>query len=156
LSEPVVHGAPGDGRTACRITGAALTAFALAMIAFGDVIQPGKMADFFEATSPALIPTAVLVAMAVCGVAMMVWPDTNNTEQFSLSSFGLKLAALLYLFVFVALLPVVGWLIASLGLLLTMPLLAGYRNPLGIAAATVLVLGSIWLVFVVGIDAPLP
>jgi hypothetical protein len=37
-----------------------------------------------------------------------------------------------------------------------MPLLAGYRNPLGIAAATVLVLGSIWLVFVVGIDAPLP
>ncbi|MGB3272696.1 MAG: tripartite tricarboxylate transporter TctB family protein [Xanthobacteraceae bacterium] len=156
MSEPASGGVLGHERTASRMTGAILTASALAMIAFGDIIQPGKMSGFFEPTSPALVPTVVLVALAICGLTMVVWPDASNTERFSLSSLGLKLAALLYLFVFTSLLPVVGWLIASLGLLLTMPLLAGYRKPVGIMAAAALVLGSIWLVFIVGIDAPLP
>lgn len=156
MNEPAAGGVLGHERTASRITGAVLTAFALAVLVFGDIIQPDKMSGFFEPTSPALIPAAVLVVLAICGLTMVVWPDASNTDRFSLSSFSLKLAALLYLFVFTSLLPVAGWLIASLGLLLTMPLLAGYRNPVGIIAAAVLVLGSIWLVFIVGIDAPLP
>jgi len=156
VNEPTAGGVLGHERTASRITGVVLTAFALAVLVFGDIIQPDKMSDFFEPTSPALIPAAVLVVLAICGLTMVVWPDASNTDRFSLPSFGLKLAALLYLFVFTSLLPVAGWLIASLGLLLTMPLLAGYRNPVGIIAAAALVLGSIWLVFIVGIDAPLP
>lgn len=146
----------GSNRVGARITGAVIVAVALAILVFGGIVRPGRMGSFFQATSPGLLPGAVLLALLICGLALLVRPDSVKGEDFSWSSFGHKVAALLYLFAYTSLLPILGWFVASLGLLLTLPLLAGYRKPLGIAAAAALVLGSIWMVFVVGIDAPLP
>lgn len=156
MNDGTDDGALHDGRTATRVTGAVLVALASGILVFGDLIRPGKMAKFFEATSPGLIPAAVLAALAVCGLVMILRPDAHDAERFSLRSFGLKVMALLYFFAYTSLLPLVGWLLASLGLLLSMPILAGYRNPVGILVSAVLVLGSIWSIFVVGIGAPLP
>ena len=149
-------GAVDDDRAATRVTGIVIAALALMILAFGSLVRPGRMASFFQATSPGLIPAGVLVALAICGLLLAARPDGGAKGRLSLAEVGRNLAALLYLFAYTWLLPILGWLVASLGLLLSLPVLAGYRNPVGIAALTILVLGSIWLVFVVGIGAPLP
>lgn len=156
MSNSVDNGALGSERTASRVTGAVVMVFALTILTLGGVLRPSKMAGFFDATSPGLMPSVVLIMMAVFGLLMIVRPDTQGTDGFSPRSFGLKMVLLLYLLAFTTLFHIIGWLLASLLLLLTMPLLAGYRNPIGIGVATALVLGGVWLIFVVGIEAPLP
>jgi len=156
LSNGADKGALGAERTASRVIGATVAVAALLVMGLGGVLQPSKMAGFFDATSPGMMPTAVLVVLILCGLLMMIRPDGHGSDGATLRSFTRKFGVLLYLLAYTLLLPLIGWLLASLGLLLTMPLLAGYRRPVGILLTTVLVLGSVWLIFVKGIDAPLP
>lgn len=156
MSDKADTGALGNDRTASRVTGAVVVVVALIILALGDVLRPGKMVGFFDATSPGLMPSVALVLMIMFGLVMMIRPDTQGSGGFSPRSFGLQMAVLLYLLAFTTLFHIVGWVLASLALLLTMPLLAGYRNPVGIGMAAALVLGSVWLIFVIGIEAPLP
>jgi hypothetical protein len=149
-------GAARFGSAVSRIAGVAVALSALTIIAIGGLIRTDGRAGFFSATSAGLMPTVVLVALIVCGLALALWPDATRMERFSLRSVGVQLLALLYLFIYAWAVSAWGWLLASLALLVTMPLLVGYRSLVGIAISTVLVLGSIWLIFVVGIGAPLP
>lgn len=156
MSEKADTGALEGERTASRVTGITVAVLALVVMALGGILRPSKMAGFFDATSPGMMPAIVLGVLVVCGLLLVVWPDDQGSDGSSLRSLGRKSGVLLYLLAYTSLLPVIGWLLASLGLLLTMPLLAGYRKPAGILVTTVLVLASVWLIFVVGIDAPLP
>ncbi|MHA6688462.1 tripartite tricarboxylate transporter TctB family protein [Mesorhizobium sp. A556] len=155
-NRPAEGGATHFGSAASRVVGAAVTLLALTVIGLGGLIRPDRMGDFFSATSAGLMPTMVLLAMAVCGVGLALWPDATRMKRFSARFVGVKLLALLYLFFYTWALSAWGWWQASLFLLASLPLLAGYRNLLGIAASVVLVLASIWAVFVFGIGAPLP
>lgn len=150
------NGALGAERTASRVIGITVAVAALVVMALGGVLRPSRMAGFFDATSPGMMPAAVLTILILCGLLMVIRPDRHGSDGATLRSLGAKLGVLVYLLAYTVLLPLIGWLLASLGLLLTMPLLAGYRRPAGIALTAILVLGSVWLIFVKGIDAPLP
>lgn len=156
MSNGADNGALGAERTASRVIGATIAAVALLVMGFGGVLRPSKMAGFFDATSPGMMPTTVLAVLILCGLLLVIRPDGQGSDGATFRSFVRKLGVLLYLLLYTLLLPLIGWLLASLGLLLTMPLLAGYWRPVGILLTTALVLGSVWLIFVKGIDAPLP
>ena len=102
------------------------------------------------------MPAAVLLALVICGIMLAIRPGEQRAERFTGREIGLKLLALLYLFAYTWALSALGWCLASLMLLISLPLLASYRRIGGIVITTILVLVSIWAIFVVGIKAPLP
>lgn len=149
-------GADRFDRAATRITGISIALLALSVGAFGGLLRPERITNFFSATSAGLMPATVLLALVICGIMLAIRPGKQRAERFTGREIGLKLLALLYLFAYTWILSALGWLLASLVLLVSLPLLAKYRNVAGIAIMTVLVLVSIWAIFVVGIKAPLP
>ena len=108
----------------------------------------------------ALLPAAMLVGLIVLGLCMLVKDQRAATQgepaKVVLSAPKRVLGAFALVLGYAISVDLVGFYPATI---VTVPLVAaifGYRQPLGLALATAIVVGGIWLIFSVGMSQSFP
>lgn len=143
-------------RVASTVTGLLVSALSLLIAASNSMLSLDRWANISVISSTHLVPGLVLLGLFACGIALMVWHGQPKLPPLSLKGLGKEFLSLLYLLGYTLIFPLVGWLWASIALVVTLPLLVGYRNPIGIALTAVITIGCVWAVFILGMGAPLP
>lgn len=132
-----------------------LTAVGIILIAAGFLVPTADLRSI-----SALLPAAMLFGLIVLALALLVMDQrkaakTEAPAQMTQSPKRVAGAFLLILGYALAC-DFVGFYLSTA---VTIPLVAfafGYRNPLGLLVATVIVVGSIWLIFDFGMSQSFP
>jgi len=143
-------------RVASFVTGLIVSALSLLIAATNSMLSWDKWANISVISSTHLVPGLALLGLFVCGIGLMLRHGKPKLPSLSAWGLGKEFLSLLYLLGYTLIFPLVGWLWASVALVVTLPLLVGYRNPIGIALTTIITIGCVWAVFIAGMGAPLP
>ena len=132
-----------------------LTALIISVIAIGFLFPTSKL----RAIS-ALLPAAMLIGLIVLGVVLLVIDQqkaSRGETAAAMTKAPKRVAGAFLLILGYALATdFVGFYVSTA---ITIPLVAfafGYRNPLGLAIATVIVVGTIWMIFDFGMSQDFP
>ena len=146
-------GAPARGRLLQGATGAGLLALVVLVVATGGVWRPASWSA--PAFSASFFPMLALGGLGLCAVLIALGADRGEVGEFGGRDVLRMLGTLGGIGAFALLLPVLGWVPASLALLVAMPLLTGYRRLLPLAVFVAATVALTWLVFGLLVRIPL-
>jgi len=132
-----------------------LTAIGIVVVAIGFLFPTSELRSI-----SALLPAAMLIGLIVLALALLVMDQrkaSRDEAPAAMTKAPKRVAG--------AFLLVLGYALATdfigfyVSTAMTIPLVAfafGYRNPLGLAIATVIVVGTIWTIFDFGMSQDFP
>jgi hypothetical protein len=133
--------------------GLGLAAAALLVAFTGGLMSPSNWLT--PSQSPSLYPAACLIGVALCGLIIArggaASSSLGTAAAVSLRAVGMGILMAIYAIA----LPHVGLILSTVVLLLTVPLVLGYRNWGGIVLFGAIVLGAAWLIFIKVMEVPL-
>lgn len=146
--------APWRGRLLHGATGAALLALVVLVVTAGGVWRPASWSS--PAMSASLFPMLALGGLGLCAVLIALGVERGEAGDFRPADLARMAATLAGIGAYCLLLPVLGWVPASLALLVAMPLLTGYRHLTWLAVFVAATIVLAWLVFGLLVRIPLP
>ncbi len=114
----------------------------------------------FEMMGPGFVPLSLSILMAILGIVLIVWGVRTATEKDinPFASFALKPTVLVLgaIALFAFTLPVFGYLVACMLLVLIGGMAAPDRRPLEVVISAVLISGVTGLIFIEILALPMP
>lgn len=116
----------------------------------GELDEPRAPGQISAATYPRLL----LLGLILFNAILMLKPGTGETKQARFPLKGVMVIAVITLYI--ALLEVAGYFVLTPLLLISLPLIAGFRKPGLILFSVALVTLSLYAIFVLVLEIPLP
>lgn len=130
-----------------------MVAIAVVVATAGGVIDPVGWQD--PAQSRAFFPALILAGIALCGIAIAAGASTSAVDPDASVRAGRTVFMGLVVAVYAVALPLVGFVGATVGLCILVPLMLGYRNWLLVIGFAIAVVGLCWFIFIHLMNVPL-
>ncbi len=132
-----------------------LTALGIVVVAAGFLVPTADLRSI-----SALLPAAMLIGLIVLALALLTMDQRKASKGEAPTQMTQSpkrvMGAFLLIFGYALACDFIGFYVSTA---VTIPLVAlafGYRNPLGLIIATVIVVGTIWLIFDFGMSQDFP